>query len=288
MSSRIIGKLDISNKAIANDLITINTFPIIEEEYSEFGTGIWKNNSLFNENGEFTDTQYRNYLTKGKKTELLTRVPYINNLIETNFDITYLKMVRTRNLINGIILPHKDFVEFNKTKSYYLRIFIPLEDNVNAYHSDEHAVFRMQKGEVWILNAAIIHAAANFSTASRIFLCLDFQFPKTLDPSEIFLDKSIYNLNIKPLIPARKPLDSNYLKETIERLAAEINRDNFKDVIIELSKIHFFYQANVSQCYDWLIQVSEKSGIKEIINQTLLLKEYMIIKRKLGQRFLFV
>lgn len=285
MNSKIIGRLYILNEEISKDLATINNFPIIEEEYSEFGTGIWKNNSLFNENGDFTDTQYRDYFSKGKKTELLTRIPYIDNLIEKNFDTTYLKMVRTRNLIDGIILPHKDFVELNATKNNYLRIFIPLEDNLNSYHSDEHSVFRMQKGEVWVLNAAITHAAVNFSTESRIFLCLDFQFPKPVEPSEIFFDKSIYNPDIKPFTPNRKTLNSAYLNTKIEEFSALISMTNFKDILVELSKIHFHYQANVSQCYDWLIQIAEKSGIKEIINKTFLLKEYMVTNRTLRQRF---
>ncbi|WED43514.1 aspartyl/asparaginyl beta-hydroxylase domain-containing protein [Legionella cardiaca] len=182
MTSKILGKLSFNDELLQNDLNTIAQFPELNEEYDEFGIGYWKNHSLWNECGDFTNTQYRDYITPIKITELGKKLPYITRMVEENFDLTHLKMVRARNLINGFVIPHKDFVELKQRKTHYLRVFIPLENNSDSYHSDEKSVFQMQKGEVWRLDASIVHAAANFGTDSRVHICLDFQFPEERVP----------------------------------------------------------------------------------------------------------
>ncbi|MGR5913138.1 aspartyl/asparaginyl beta-hydroxylase domain-containing protein [Bacillus cereus] len=98
-------------------------------------------------------------------------------------------MVRTRNLVDAMVIPHRDFVEFSHSTKQRFRVFLALEDNKMAFHSDEEAVFRIRKGEIWFLDAAIGHAAANFSKDSRVFLCLDYVFDSDFDPSDIFKDK---------------------------------------------------------------------------------------------------
>ena len=283
MSSMIIGRLDLNEEKLRKDLETVTNFPVLKEEYSEFGVGTWKNDTLWNENGNFRDTQYRDYATPGMVTERGLLLPYIQEMIGANFHVNHLKMVRTRNLIDGLIVPHKDFVELNKPKNFYLRIFIPLEDNANSYHSDESGVFRMRKGEIWILDASIVHAAANFSNESRIFLCLDFQFDEKTHPSSIFLDQRAYNEKIKPAMAKREPVRD--INKHLGRFYATINEKNFKEITVDLAKLHFQYEVSVSDCYNWLADIAQHNGKKELVDKALALKEYMIENRRLGQRF---
>ena len=246
MPSKMIGKLSLNNELLQKDLEVVDKFPVIEEEYTEFGVGIWKNHSLWNESGDFKNTQYRDYNTPIKLTELGRKLPYINSLITENFDTTNLKMVRGRNLINGLVIPHKDFVELSKPKECYLRIFIPLENNQNAYHSDENSVFQMQKAEVWRLDASIIHAAANFGTDNRLHLCLDFQFDKAIPYGSVFLDQKIPASVVAPTMPIRNKITDLDLK--LEQLSNSINTTNLLEVVAELSKLHFKYDVSIADC----------------------------------------
>ncbi len=287
MSSRIIGKIEIESQKMAKDLFAISQFPVIEEEYSEFGTGTWLNNSLMNANGDYKNTKYQDSEFPGIRTSLWEKVPYITKLIEDNFNLTYLRMVRTRNLIDGIVIPHKDFVELEHDKSRYVRIFIPLENNNQAFHSDEYNVFQMQKGEIWILNAAIVHAAANFSKESRVFLCLDFQLPENETVESIFLNKNTYCTTHQPLLALRKPISNNEIDERLNKFVDIMSEANLKEIILELSTIHFFYQIGVGKCYDWLIAIAEKIHSNTLIEKVKSLRTYMVSHRTLGERYSF-
>lgn len=284
MPSQMIGKLILNNEFLARDLATIASFPTLIEEYKEFGTGTWKNHSLWNNDGDFKNTQYQDFATPALVTELGKQLPYINQLIFDHFDTSYLKMVRARNLINGFVVPHKDFVELERAKNHYLRVFIPLENNVDAYHSDEESVFQMQKGEIWRLDASIVHAAANFGHDSRVHLCLDFQLPEASSPfASIYLDQKLADTKVAPTFPQRESYAG--LEEKLNYLAKNIKKDTVLDTLVELSKIHFQFDVSIKDCYDWLLAVAEKSGSFAIVNKCKQLKTYMTENRVFGERF---
>ncbi|RSD25948.1 aspartyl/asparaginyl beta-hydroxylase domain-containing protein, partial [Vibrio pectenicida] len=126
------------------------------------------------DNGDYRNTQYKDNPNSAKLTELGEKTDYINSVIRKYFDVDNLKMVRTRNLVNGQVVPHKDFIELDDNKGKYIRILIPLETSLTSYHSDEHyGVFRMRKGDIWQLDASVVHAAYNFGNGNRVILCLD-------------------------------------------------------------------------------------------------------------------
>lgn len=284
MPSQMIGKLVFNDEFLSRDLATIAKFPVLVEEYEEFGTGTWKNHSLWNNDGNFKNTQYQDFSTPALMTELGEQLPYINQLIHDHFDTTYLKMVRARNLINGFVVPHKDFVELERANNHYLRVFIPLENNADAYHSDEASVFQMQKGEIWRLDASIVHAAANFGQDSRVHLCLDFQLPEALSSfSSIYLDQKLAEAIVTPTVPKREAYVG--LEEKLNHLAMNINKETLLETLVELSKLHFQYDVSITECYDWLLSVAEKSGNPDVIRKCKQLKTYMIEKRVFGERF---
>jgi hypothetical protein len=282
--SFVLGKIELDDELLDRDLEVMSSFSEIREEYDEYSSGYWKNYSLWNCSGDSEDTLYKDYDVPARLTAHGEKLGYINRLVRENFDLTHLKMVRARNLINAVIIPHKDFVELEKDPSQYFRVFITLEENKDSFHSDEHQVFHMRKGEVWFLDASIVHAACNFSNESRMCICLDFQFPGSFQPSDIFANKRIYDDRIAPHTLHREGVDQEFT-QALMGLSRLINRSNFKDMVMVLSKMHFTRDVPISVTYDWLVDIARQSGDKAIEDKALHMRKYLTVERGLKERF---
>jgi hypothetical protein len=283
MTSRLLGKLDLSRFNIGPDIAYLNALPKEDEAYDEFAQGYWKNVSLINSSGDTNDTQYKN-TSIAFPTQHLRNCPEIQRLIAEYFRTTNLTMLRARNLIRGMVVPHRDFVELDP-KIKYFRVFLPIEDNRAAYHSDTSGVFQMRPGELWYLDASIDHAAANFSTESRQFLCFDFAFSGPFDDLDILTPGAPLSRGHEPLYIDRIPLEKSEKDEIISGLRNLLSRHTFKDLLFAVAKIHFYRDINVSECYDWLISASEHVVDKAIKERALGLRRYLIETRALNERF---
>lgn len=91
MASYIIGKLNLNEELLKKDLATIANFPVIPEEYDEFSSGYWMNNSLWNASNDKNDTMYRDFDHAAQQTEYGKQLPYINSLLEEYFTFDNLK-----------------------------------------------------------------------------------------------------------------------------------------------------------------------------------------------------
>lgn len=283
MSSYIIRNLDTSSYDLKKDVQFLNELRKQPEEYDEFGQGYWKNISLMNSTGNVDDSQYKNTDTC-LPTAHLNHCAVLKALIEDNFAADNLKMVRARNLVDGMVIPHKDFVELD-SEYHYFRVFLPLEENRDSYHSDEAGVFQMRPGEVWFLDAAIDHAAVNFSNKSRMFLCLDYIFSGEFRDVDVFARNArALDVNRNYLIQ-RSPLGEDEKNQVVVSAAAMLTKVTFKDILFALSKYHFSYDIPVSECYDWLIRAAERTKDNVIIEKAKRLKTYLVEKRCLGERF---
>ncbi|OGT66179.1 MAG: hypothetical protein A3J38_06800 [Gammaproteobacteria bacterium RIFCSPHIGHO2_12_FULL_45_9] len=288
-NSQLIGRLTLDPIALQKDLETVNSFPVIQEEYSEFGTGTWLNHSLWNKDGKYSNTLYSDYENTAQITELGQSLPYLNHFITQYFHTQPLRMVRLRNLIDGVVFPHKDFVELTRHKLQYIRVFIALETNFDGFHSDEHNVFRMRKGEVWVLDASIVHAAANFSTKSRKCLCLDFQYDEPTHAAAIFKNAQDYNPLLEPSIMHRTPLNESldYFDEYLDEMANALRiHGNLSAVLRDLTCLHFHYNIPVTQPLEWLILIAERSGNAEKITEAQDYIQFLAYNRQLQQRFI--
>ena len=287
--TRLLERINFDRNRLLKELEIISNFPVFEEEYSEFSSGTWINNSLWNDDGNYKNTQYKNYSGPAQLTELGEKTHYINNFIEKYFDIKNLKMVRTRNLVNGQVLPHKDFIELDDDEEKYIRVLIPLETSLTSYHSDEYyGVFRMLKGDIWMLDASVIHAAYNFSEDSRVILCLDFQYHNFCDIDEniIFKKHSIRNKNIEPMIFNRAKLREQDIEDFISYISKSINTvSDVKKAVIKISSAHVHHEIPIGKIYDILIEAAKKKG-KEIEQLCKKMKRYYILDRSLGERFI--
>lgn len=283
MSSSILGKIDISDYCIEDEINYLNNIYKIPEEYDEFAQGYWKNISLFNASGNPDDSQYR-YTESAVPTKHANNCPEIKRLINDVFDTSNIKMVRARNLIDGLVIPHKDFVELDNNIKH-LRIFIPLESNIYAYHSDESGVFQMQRGEIWYLDANINHAAVNFSSESRMCICVDFMYGSDLDENNTFFDKFKKKAGRNSYLIDRKEIDNKEIDTIIYSVSTILNKQTFKDIIFALSKFHFIYNIPIASCYEWIIKAAEISEDYAVRSKAINLRRYLLEKRDIGERF---
>jgi hypothetical protein len=284
MASKIVGAIETQSYNLAKDVDFLNSVTKLPEEYDEFGQGYWKNLSIYNASGHAADSQYRS-VDKCVPTEYAMRCPEVQRFIETNFKPDNLKMVRARGLIDGMVIPHRDFVELDKSVTYF-RVFVALENNQESFHSDECGVFQMKAGEVWFLDAGINHAAINFGGGSRMFLCLDFMFYSEFDAADIFADSALVTSYRESFYVDRKPLDAKSRDEIIASTAKILSRYTFKDLVFALSKYHFIYDVPVTCCYDWIVSAAETIRDQEVIQKAKSLRKYLIEKRSMGERFI--
>jgi len=284
MRSHILGKVEFDQTRLSADMAFIRNVPRIEEEYDEFSSGYWKNVSLWNASGDAEDTTYRDIQGGALQTDYGRKVPYIDELIRQVFDEKIIKMVRARNLIDAILMPHRDFVELDKDNDQYFRVVLALEDNTQAFHSDDDTVLRMRAGEIWNLDAGAVHAAVNFSAGNRQHVCVDFAFDGAFDESDIFADKTFYNPDVRPTIPERKAFTAAR-RADLMALSRVIDKDNFKDIVHMLSKVHFRYEVPAAHTYDWLIEICENAKAPALADKAVRLRDYMIGDRAFGERF---
>lgn len=272
--SKLLGKIDFDQERLNKELDIINSFPALDEEDSQFGVGTWKNHTLADHNGDHIEL-----------TTLGEKLNYINEVINDNFELENLKMLGIRNLIDGLVIPHKNFLEVRPDKYYHIQIVIPLENNHEAYHSDEYGVLQMRQGEIWLLDANIVHASINFSNNSRVFLRLDFEFPHPASIDSLFKKKSITDKKIIPRIPERKI--NLQINDILEEQMPVLSINNIKQPFFYLSKLHYFYNVSIQDCYEWLIKMANMKNDFYLIDKCEKLKNYMIIHRKPGEKFYF-
>lgn len=284
MRSRILGKVELDNERLQQDLRALADVPRIEEEYDEFSSGYWKNLSLWNSSGKSDDSMYKDIDGPAVPTAHAASAPYLDSLIRRVFNQEIIKMARARNLIDAMVVPHRDFVELEKDNEQYFRTFMVLEENDQAFHSDNDTVIRMRPGEIWFLDAASVHSAVNFSAVSRQSICVDFAFDGPFSEKEIFADPSIYDPNIKPDITHRETFTAEH-RDKLVRLGDVIDKDNFKDVLFLLSKVHYRYDIPAAETYDWLVEACQLSGDDNLTERAVEVRDYMIGQRGIGERF---
>ncbi|WP_430412129.1 aspartyl/asparaginyl beta-hydroxylase domain-containing protein [Kordia sp.] len=253
MESKIIGKVNFEEHLLDKELKLIDTFEF-NDSYSEYASGIWKTCMLWNRSGLKDDHLSIEHNAHVKPTQYGKQLSYINELLESTFKKQYIKTVRLFMCINGLIIPHKDYLEFKKG---FTRIHIPLKINEHALTSEEDIVYNMQKGEIWFIEGRKIHSAANFSKAKRINLVIDFA--PDIPFEELFLNSENYQPNLTPKINQREQLKDEELGY-IKGLSKIINEMNFDDILSILSKIHFYRNVSSELVFGWLDEIATSSN----------------------------
>ena len=283
MNSRIISKIELDDALLQKDIEQILNFENVKEEYSEYRFGTWKNYVLRNGTGKQADTLFLGTGGGGIETPLGTSLTYINSVIEENFHAGKLKMARANLLQDAVLIPHRDYVEFKSDYRRLARLHIPLKTDERSLHSESTEVFHMRQGEVWYLDVSNIHSACNRSETPRISLVLDFCLDGQL--LETALKHSPRDeADLRPMMIEREPVDDNFLK-TIASMKHVINHANYRDIVLFLSRVHFYKDVSLGAFFDWLIGICEGVEDKSLLEKSLSFKEYMMNYRELAQRF---
>jgi hypothetical protein len=286
MTSYILGRIEIDDVRMASDIAALRKLEKSRETYDEFTTGFWKNIPLWNESGNGADGIFRDARPPARPTEYAALVPYVSEMIEQNFAVEHLSMVRARDIVDSSMMPHKDFLELESTSVQNFRVLMVLEDNPNTFNSDEGKVFRMRKGEVWFLDAAGIHCAANFSADSRVSVCLDFSLDHEFAPSDIFADAGMYAPVDDSLIIDRKRLPNDF-EASISAMSPLLNRHNFREFAFAFGKLHFTFDVPIGQCYDWLIDMAGQADDPALVGKAKEAKNFFVLDRSMHERFSF-
>lgn len=287
--TRLVGNLKFDKDAIEKDLKILSEIPVIKEQYDEFSSGTWINHSLYNRTGEWKDTQYTDFSHPSRKTQIGESTPYLCKIIEENFDFENMRMARVRNLIKGQVIAHIDFLELSEKKDGYIRILIPLETCLDSYHTEEEfGVFRMRKGDIWILESTLPHGAHNLCSDNRRILSLDFQYTDEDEPhySRIFKNKNIHDETHRPSMVARNKLNQEDLEDYLQMLAVKFkHKADAEMILVKLSQLQLRFESPVSDIYRNIVKVAKITQIPELIDHCEKMQKFYIGKRVLNERF---
>lgn len=283
MYSGIVGTVKLDDAALEREIVGILQLGHVKEEYSEYRFGTWQNYVLWNGTGRQADSLFRGVQGGALQTELGAQFEYINSIVEEILYIDKVKMVRANLLQDALLIPHRDYVEFKKDSDRLARLHIPIQTNPQALHSENGHVFHMRKGEIWILRVDHVHSACNPSEVPRISIVIDVCLDGA--PLESVLrNPPNGDSQVKPLMIKRDPIDDDFL-QSVWSLRHTISEANYKDVVMFLSRIHFY--KNVDSCcfFDWLIEICRGSGNKALLEKSIRYKNYLIAGRELEERF---
>src|SRR5262249_40386330 len=170
MESRIIGKLDFDAGRLTRELARVSEWPL-SDAYEEYTVGYWRSLVLSNGTGEQWDGTIRGYPTERRLTPAGRSFAYIEELVRSHFDYARLKWSRLFVVRDGVLVPHRDYVEVAEP---FIRLNIALKTTPDCLHSEDGTVFHMRPGEVWQLAVRNAHAGSALNGSERISLCLDF------------------------------------------------------------------------------------------------------------------
>ena len=283
MHSRIVGTVNLDDALLEKEMAAIVQLGNVKEEYSEYRFGTWKNYILWNGTGHQEDSVFRGVQGGAMQTELGKRFEYINSIIEESLYTDKVKMVRANLLQDALLIPHRDYVEFKKDSKRLVRLHIPLQTNPQSLHSENGDVFHMRKGEIWLLSVDRVHSACNPSEVPRISIVVDFCLDGA--PLESLLrHPPVSGSNFIPMMIKRDPIDENFL-QSIDSLKHVVTRVNYKDIVMFLSRVHFYKDVDSCLFFDWLIEICRGCGDDALLEKSLRYKDYLITGRELEERF---
>ncbi len=224
-----------------------------------------------NHSGDHLDRTFGGYQGEPKPTAWAQQLDYLNEVIESTFDQRHLKWVRLFVCEDGMLIPHRDYLDLPEEE--FLRIHIPLQTGPRSLHSEENRVYHMNVGEIWYVDGTRIHSAYSYDGRPRIFLTCDFE--AAVEFRDLLADPSIYRGDIEPQWVERRPFDDDY-RSALFGLAPLLHRDNFDNVVELLSKVHFSRDVTCEVVYDWLIDLATDSGSPELVDRAVALKHFFL------------
>lgn len=282
MNSSIIGYFPLAD-LFERSAPTILSFAGDNDHYDEFKIGDWKTFVFRNASGEDEDGFVGGAQSGTRLTPRGRQLPELNAWIEATFRLDLLRLARIHSLGDGVLIPHRDFVEFLDEKPAWTRIHIPIMTNDQCLHAEEDTVFRMRLGEVWHFDASRLHSATNFSAQRRLNLCLDFELGD-LPLSAIFQYAGDARGDIAPEIVERPPLTHRF-ERGILCLSQVLNDYSYRQVVGLLSRIPFYVDVSLEQVFEWLNRIARDSGDEALHAKSTDFSRFLRVERGMQERF---
>jgi L-proline cis-4-hydroxylase len=270
--TRLLAKVPLDPRRLADTIAAIARIRF-SDAYSDFACGKWETCVLRNPTGRAHEAIIRESDHIARPTEIGRELPYLEELIEREFDAARLRWARLMRVAGtGCVIPHVDFLEFSNP---YTRLHLCLATNAQAWNSEDHRLIHMREGEIWHLDATRVHSAVCFSHEPRVHLVLDFI--GTDDP-ESYLAHPPSAPKVQPDDAVRPPMPEK-VASAIAALGDLISEANFRDVVSILAKMHFYYDAHAADMFDWLRSAVQRSGDRRLEDMAAMLERTCVIAR---------
>lgn len=240
--TQLAGHVRIDPERTVEDLARTRRFRY-SDAYSDYLVGgPWHSLMLWSTGGDGGDGVITNYdhTRRGALTEYGSQLPYLSELIRSNFDVEHLNFARLVVMSGSVTLPHRDLLELGdipQDRRMTHRVHIPLVTHEDAFHTEDNLVYHMDVGDVWVLDASRVHAAAVLSDRPRVHLMLDFTEVDDLAALARF------GWSLDGLVPAGRIREREALKpeeyQALLRLADVITVETWREVASIVVKTHF-------------------------------------------------
>lgn len=275
MRSRPLGRVELDADRIAEEAARIARLPA-DEQYSEYTIGTWRTYVLFNPTGDENDSRFRGYEGKAVPTRFAAEVPYLRSVLERTLHFDRVLWVRAFLVQDGVLLPHRDFVEFSEQ---YTRIHLPIQTDPSCLHIEEDVVFHMRMGELWFLDATTVHGAASLSSFARISIVVD-----TADDCASVVRGAALAPPEPVALVERDPCDARF-RASLVALGGLMSRHNHREVLSLLARVPYYKRAHAAEVFEWLIEAAQRSGDERLHERSVAFRRFCIEGRAYNERF---
>ncbi|MDT0616320.1 putative nonproteinogenic amino acid hydroxylase [Streptomyces lancefieldiae] len=247
-------------------------------EYDALTFGSWSCHVLANGSGAESDLTFRPHGDSLTLTDLGRRLPGIMSLVTDHFSLDRLQWVRIFSLRDGIMAPHRDFLEFEEPGT---RLQIPLRTSEESLHSENDIVYHLRRGEVWKIHTTDPHSACSTSKTARLSLCLDFSdaekpvgisgdIPAT-EPVRVMERPEPTDAELEELLDSGRSLTPRTMRSVFRRFAA----------------LHFERRSHATTVFDWYVEAARRSGNEDVVAKAQAYRAYCIEKRSYEETFVW-
>lgn len=283
MRTHYVATTQLDEAPLAKDLEQTDSF-VWSEAYSDylFG-GAWKSCMLWTRGGDTGDGVVANYdhAQPSTFTPYGDQLPYLRGLITSIADLDRLNFVRLAKVTNGVGLPHRDLLELGElpddTRNAH-RMHIPLATNEECFFTEGNTVYRMRRGEVWFLNAAVIHSVAVLSNEPRIHLMLDF-VDRPSAKSLVTIDGAGEDAGIPADRVVKRPPLTDAGHAGLLRLADVLTMDTFNEIFSIVIKKNLRYDGGEDFVWNTIIDIARASQDAALLRHATELRRYYTLER---------
>lgn len=276
MRSRLIGRIPLDRDALRAEAEHLANIAA-HDDYAEYTFGTWRAHVLWNGTGDDQDGTFRAHQSKLTPTRHAQHVPYIRSVLERVFDLDRVSWIRAFVCRDGVLVPHRDFIELSERFS---RIQFPILTHPTCLHMEEDEVFHMRTGELWEIDATTVHGACSLTKHTRVSICVDAPLHPDGPP---WRDGALEpTTDIER--PIRPPIDAAFL-DGVLGLSAILERNNVRDIVAMLARIPYYREAHASRVFDWLEEITRRSGNAELVERAIAYRRFCIEQRTFGEVF---